>query len=81
MHYGMFMLQYSIQYAKVLNIPYQSIYLMTVLPFNTLLDGNKSSYSLTQSSSWKMQVCLNLYGVLVPPVMKGLIRLMLMATL
>ena len=28
-----------------------------------------------------MQVCLRLYGVLEPPIMKGLIRVMFMATL
>ena len=33
MHYGMFMLQYTIQYAKVLNVPYQSIYLMDGFTF------------------------------------------------
>ena len=53
-----------------------------VLPFNTFMpDGNERSYTLTQTNSLKMQVCLSLYGVLVPPVVKGLIRSMFMATL
>ena len=54
----------------------------TVLAFNTFMpDGNKSLYTLKQSSSWKMQFCLSLYGNLVSPIMKGLIRFMFMASL
>ena len=44
-------------------------------------DGNKRSHKLTQINSWKTRACLGLYGVLVQPVMKGLIRSMFMATL
>ena len=69
--------------TEILNIPYQSIYLTDgfTLAFHTFMtNGNKRSCTLTQSSSWKMQVCLSLYSVLVPFVMKGLIRFMFMAT-
>ena len=56
--------------------------LWMVLPFITFIPhSNKMSYTLTQSSSWKMQFCLSLYGVLLPSVMKGVIRFMFMVTL
>ena len=44
-------------------------------------DGNKRSCTFAQSISWKVQVCLSLYVVMVPLVMKGLIRFIFMSTL
>ena len=69
--------------TKILNISYQSIYIKDgfTLAFHSFMaNGTKRSYTLTQSSSWKMQVCLSLYSVLVPFVMEGLIRFMFMIT-
>ena len=50
--------------------------------FDTFMpDGNKKLYTLTQLSSQKMKIWVSLYGILVPPIMKELIRFMFMATL
>ena len=68
--------------SEILSISHQTIILWTILAFNSFIpDGNKRLCILRQSSSWKMEVCLSLYGVLISPIMKGLIRHMFMATL
>ena len=77
-HYSMFISST----IEILNIPHQSIYFMdgfTCQHFH--VDGNKRLFTLTQTSSWKMRICLSLYGILVQPIMKGLIRSMFMANL
>ena len=53
-------------YTGLTVFPINLFILWTVLPLNTFMpDGNKRLYLLTQSSSWNIQVCLSLYGVLL----------------
>ena len=68
--------------TEILNIPYQSIYFIDGFTSQHFHDGwQQKVLHTSQSSSWKMQVYLSLYVVLVPPVMKRLIRFMFMTTL
>ena len=66
--------------TETLSIFYKSIYFWMVLPFNTFMpDGNKRSQTL-KNPAIKRCWFISLYGVLVPPIMKGLTRSMFMAT-